>query len=120
MYIPKFVIPVLVGAALLGSFELRVAFTQPTVSVIYDDVSNARLVCAVEGLTCKGMANLFTGLYRNTPGISSIQTYASERKACFTYDSTVISPEEIRVIMEQQIRFRDGSSSQVFRCVRME
>ena len=120
MSLPKYIIPLLVIAALFGGYFLRSAFTQPTTAVEFTQSEGARIVCAVEGLKCKGTANFFTKLYENTPGIASIETYGSEHKAIFVYDPSVISQDEIRAVMEQSIRLRDGTYRQVFKCLSMK
>jgi hypothetical protein len=71
----------------------------------------------VEGVRCKGTAMFFSSLYEDIPGIIGIETFASERTAVFTYDKKVITPDRIRMIMEAPIRFEDGTTSQVFKCV---
>ncbi len=78
------------------------------------------LTCTVDGLKCKGTASFFTGLYENTAGITAIETFATEHRAVFTYDPTVISADSIRRIMEAPIPLRDGTSRQVFTCTALE
>ena len=99
---------------------LRSSFTQPTTSVALGSGGGATLICTVDGLKCKGTANFFTKLYDNTPGISGIETFATEHRAIFTYDPKVISPDNIRAIMESPIPFQDGSWQQVFTCLSTE
>ncbi|UCG61651.1 MAG: hypothetical protein JSV52_15290 [Candidatus Zixiibacteriota bacterium] len=120
MKIPKYIIPILVVVALFGGYGLRTAFTQPTTNVSLGDEGGAKLDCIVDGVRCKGTANFFTMLYKDVPGISGIETFATERRAIFTYDPTVISPDQIRAIMEAPIPMRDGSMVQVFTCLSME
>lgn len=120
MNIPKYVIPLLVIIALFAGYSLRLAFTQPSTSVTFTGSEGVRLVCVVEGVKCQGTANFFTGLYRDVPGIQSVETFASEHKVVFTYDPSTISQEDIRRVMEQEIPLRDGSRRQVFRCLSMK
>ena len=120
MKIPRLLIPVLVLITLIGGYYLRFAFTLPTTSVDFEKSGETTLICIVQGLKCKGTASFFTRLYNNVPGISSIETYASEHKAVFTYNPSDITPDEIRAIMEQLMLLRDGSSRQVFWCKSME
>jgi hypothetical protein len=120
MNVPRLMIPVLTVAVLIGGYYLRLAFTQPTTSAVFEELGIEKIECTVEGLKCRGTANFFTRLFEGTSGISSIDTFASEHRAVFTYDPAKIKPEEIRRIMEQPVRLRDGSSRQVFRCVSME
>ena len=120
MNIPKIVIPVIVVIALFSVHFLRSVFTQPTTSAVYQDIEGAKLVCKVEGLKCKGTANFFNGLFYSVPGIIAIDTYATEHEAVFTYAPKMISPAEIREIMEQRVILRDGSSRQVFKCISMK
>ncbi|MDH4156071.1 MAG: hypothetical protein OEW00_02195 [candidate division Zixibacteria bacterium] len=120
MNIPKYTIPLLVILSLVGGFLLRNAFTQPSTSVnFHDQREGARLECIVEGVKCKGTAYFFTTLYDGVPGIIGIETFATEHKAVFTYDPELISPAEIRSIMEAPIPMRDGTGQQVFRCLSM-
>ena len=116
MRIPKLSIPVLVIIALFGGFALRLLFTQPTTQALFAAEGRKSVVCTVDGLKCKGTANFFTNLYRSVPGIASIETYATEHKAVFTYDPALITPDSIRAVMEAPIPLRDGSSRQVFTC----
>ena len=120
MRIPHFLIPVLVLAALIGGYALRTSFTQPTTSIALGGGGGQTLTCTVDGLKCKGTANFFTTLYKDTPGISNIETFATEHRAVFTYDPSVIKPDRIRAIMEAPIPFDDGTSGQVFTCLSAE
>jgi hypothetical protein len=113
-------LPILVVAALFGGYLLRAQFTQPSTSVSFGSKGSAKLECVVDGVKCKGTAAFFTKLYEGVPGISSIETFATEHKAVFTYNPSVISPSQIRRIMEAPIPLRDGSRRQVFYCVSME
>jgi hypothetical protein len=119
MNVPKTLLPLLVIAALLGGYFMRSAFTKPTTQVNFTADGSARLECVVEGLKCKGTANFFTRRFQNKPGIASLETFATEHLAVFTYDPDVTSPEEIRAIIEAEIPMKDGSHRQVFRCVEM-
>ena len=118
MNIPKYIIPVLVILTLLGGFYLRTAFTQPTTT--FGESEGTKLECVVEGVKCKGTARFLTMLYEEVPGISGIETYASDRQVVFTYDPSVITPDSIRAIMEAPVLLNDGSRVQVFRCLSME
>ncbi len=118
MKIPRIALPVLVAAALFGGYFLRSAFTQPTAQASFVPGGSAELVCTVDGLKCKGTSNFFLKLYEGAPGISSIETFATEHKAVFRYDPAVITPERIQEIMEAAVPLRDGSHLQVFRCVK--
>ena len=120
MNVPKYAIPIIVIVFLFGGYLLRPAFTQPTTEMSLGEASGKQLVCEVDGLKCKGTANFFTMLFANTPGILSITTYATEHKAVFTYDPSLITPEAIRDIIEQEIPLRDGSSRQVFSVLSMK
>ena len=120
MNIPKYIIPVLVILTLFGGFYLRTAFTQPTTTATFGEGEGTKLECVVEGVKCKGTARFFTMLYEDVPGISGIETYASDRQVVFTYDTSVITPDSIRAIMEAPVLLNDGSSVQVFRCLSME
>jgi len=120
MKVPKYLIPVITVVMLFAGFYLRFAFTQPTTSVIFSEQGEAKLVCTVNGVKCKGTANFFTKMFNGVEGISSIETIASERRATFTYDPSKIDKEQIREIIEQPIQLRDGSSRQFFTCVEMK
>lgn len=122
MKVPKIVVPVLVVVMLAGGYVLRHAFTQPTTSTAFDSSAEAEatLVCVVEGLKCRGTAAFFTKLFENTTGIVSLETFASEHRAVFTYDPSVIDSDQIRAVIEQKVPLRDGTSSQVFRCISIE
>jgi hypothetical protein len=120
MNIPRVFLPVLVIAALLGGYFLRAQFTQPSTSISFGSKGTARLECVVDGVKCKGTAAFFTQLYDGVPGIASIETFATEHKAIFSYEPSVITPDQIKRIMEAPIPLRDGSRQQLFQCVSME
>ncbi|UCE23290.1 MAG: hypothetical protein JSU74_08265 [Candidatus Zixiibacteriota bacterium] len=120
MKVSKYIVPVLVIAALFGGYGLRAAFTQPTTNVSLGESRGARLECIVDGVRCKGTANFFTMLYKDVEGINGIETFATERKAIFTYNPAIITPEQIKAIMEEPIPLRDGRIVQVFTCLSME
>jgi hypothetical protein len=120
MNVPKYVVPVLVIATLFGGYFLRTAFTQPTTNVTVGTGEGNKLECVVDGVKCKGTAEFFTSLYRDIEGINSIETYAADHRVVFTYDPAIITPEQIRTIMEAPIPLEDGSSVQAFKCVSMK
>ncbi len=53
----------------------------------------------------------------NTPGILTIETFATERTAVFTFNPEMITRDRIRAIMETPVPVRDGTTIQVFRCL---
>jgi len=120
MRLSKFIIPALVLATLLGGYFLRTAFTQPTTNVIAGTGGGTNLECVVDGVRCKGTAEFFTSLYKDTPGINRIETFAADHRVVFSYDPAIISPERIRTIMEAPILLEDGTSVQAFKCLSME
>ena len=120
MNIPRFLLPLLVVAFLLGGFYLRVGFTQPTTQISFGEEGEKTLECVVQGVKCKGTAFFFTKLYEGVPGIASIETFATEHVAVFTYDPAVITPDKIREIMEAPVPLRDGSRAQLFTCLEMK
>jgi len=120
MNVPRFFLPVLVIAALFGGYALRTSFTQPTAQASFGGEGSETLVCTVEGLKCKGTAGFFMKLYEDRPGIASIETFATEHKAVFTYNPSLVTPSDIRAIMEAPVPLRDGREVQVFRCAEMK
>lgn len=120
MRLSRFIIPALVITTLLGGYFLRTAFTQPTTNVTVGTGEGKKLECVVEGVRCKGTAEFFTSLYKDTAGISKIETFAADHRVIFSYDPAIISPERIRTIMEAPIQLDDGTSVQAFKCVSME
>jgi hypothetical protein len=120
MKLPRYILPLLVVAAIFGGYVLRTAFTQPTTSVALNGSGGRTLTCIVQGVKCKGTAAFFTRLYEQTPGIATIETFATEHRAVFKYDPALITPDSIRSIMEAPIPLRDGSSRQVFVCTSMK
>ena len=118
--IPRFVLPLLVVAALFGGYEMRTAFARPTTVHTFAPGTGSMAAFVVEGVKCHGTANLFSSLYEDTPGILKIETTASERTAVFTYDPKVITIDDIRAIMDAPIPFEDGSTSKVFTCLSVE
>jgi len=113
-------IPILAIGTLFGGYYLRLAFTQPSTSVVNEVKGDARIVCTVQGVKCKGTANFFTKLYDGVDGISTIETFGSEHKAIFTFDPGIITSEKIKEIMEAPIPLRDGSTRQVFTCLELK
>jgi hypothetical protein len=120
MKLPRIILPLLVLTALFSGYFLRTAFTQPTTSVALTGSGGKTLTCIVDGVKCKGTAAFFTRLYADTPGINSIETYATEHRAIFKYDPAMITPDRIRSIMEAPIPLRDGTSRQIFVCRSMQ
>ena len=125
MRVSRFVIPVLVIIALFGGYSLRLAFTQPTTNISYASegasVANAQQATfIVEGVKCKGTASFFSSLYEDTPGIITIETFAADHKAVFTYDPQLITIDSIKSVMEAPIDFDDGTSEQIFRCLSVD
>jgi hypothetical protein len=116
MNIPRILLPLLVVAALFSGYLLRAAFTQPTTTVSMGSAGGKTVECIVDGLKCKGTAAFFTKLYTGVPGIATIETFATEHKAVFSYDPQVITTDRIKSIMEAPLPMRDGSSRQVFTC----
>lgn len=117
MRVPKFVIPALVVLSLAAGYGLRTSFTRPTTVHTFAEGAGAKATFTVDGVRCKGTAMFFSSLYEGTPGILGIETFAGERTAVFTYDPKLITPDQIRTIMEAPIPFQDGTTSQVFRCL---
>ncbi len=120
MKISPWILPILVILALFGGYGLRAAFTQPTTTNVSGEVAGSKLTAIVDGLKCKGTATYFVSLYDSTAGIKAIETFASDHKAIFTYDPDAITPDSIKVIMEQVIRFEDGTEAQIYECLSME
>jgi hypothetical protein len=123
MRISRYLLPLLVIAAIFSGYLLRTAFTQPTTSVALAGThkpGGKTLTCTVDGLKCKGTANFFTQLYANTAGINAVETFATEHRAIFTYDPALISADSIRHIMEAPIPLGDGSLRQVFVCTSLQ
>jgi len=123
MRVPAYVIPLLVIAALSSGYAARGVFTRPTTQSqqgAQDAYGTATLSCVVDGLKCKGTANLFSSLYRDRRGVAAIETFASEHVAVFRYDPASVTPDEIRAVMEAPIRLADGRQVQVFRCLEMK
>lgn len=119
MKIPKYIVPLLVVGALFGGYGLRAAFTQPTTNVMMGSSEGKKLECIVDGVKCKGTAAFFTKLYENVPGVNAIETFATEQRAIFTYDPDLVTPEQIKAIMEAPVPLSDGSMVQVFVCLSM-
>ena len=117
MRLPTFVIPVLVTLAVAAGYGLRTSLTRPTTVQNFAEGTGARAIFIVDGVRCKGTAMLLSSLFEDVPGIVGIETFASERTAVFTHDPQVITRNRIRAIMEAPIRFEDGTTRQVFKCV---
>jgi len=120
MRLPRLIIPLLVALAIVGGYALRFAFTQPTITKIFASEPGEKATFVVDGIRCWGTANFFTSLYEETPGVFSIQAYASERKAVFTFNPEDISRARIQEIMEAPIPLNNGTTSQFFRCISVQ
>lgn len=120
MKISPWILPILLVLTLFGGYGLRTAFTQPTTTNVSGELAGSKLTAIVDGLKCKGTANYFVSLYDSTAGIAGIETFASEHKAVFTYDPDQITPDSIKAIMEQVIKFEDGTEAQIYECLSME
>lgn len=120
MQIPKLTIPILVIAALFGGFFLRNAFTQPSTSATMGAAGTAAVECIVDGVKCKGTAALFTSHFQGVPGISTIETFASDHRVVLTYDPGIITPEEIQRRIDAPVAIDDNTHVPFFRCVSME
>lgn len=118
--LPKYLIAALTILALTGGYFLRTAFTQPTSTALFSGKAAAKTTFIVDGLKCRGTAGFFTSMYKDVPGISGIETYASEHKAVFTYDPELITGDGIRAVMESPVKLDDGSDYQVFKARSME
>jgi len=120
MRLPRVLIPVLVVLALAGGYGLRIPFTRPTLTKVFADRTGEQATFVVDGIRCWGTARFFTSLYEATPGVFSIQAYASERKAVFTFNPEDISRARIQEIMEAPIPLNNGTTSQFFRCISVQ
>jgi len=120
MTLPKLTVPVLVVVALLGGYFLRSAFTQPTTAVTINSSAGKKLECIVDGVKCKGTAGFFTSRYDGVAGINAIETFATEHRVIIDYDPDLITPEQIRAIMNAPVEFTDGTHRTVFQCVSMK
>lgn len=120
MKISPWILPLLVVIALFGGYGLRSAFTQPTTTNVAGELTGSKCTAIVSGLKCKGTATFFVSLYDSTSGIKAIETFASDHKAIFTYDPNLITTDSIKAIMEQMIRFEDGTEAQVYECLSLE
>jgi len=114
MKLPKLLLPILVIVALFSGYFLRSAFTQPTAVMTVGDGSGERLEYIVDGVKCKGTSDFFISLFDGVEGVNGITTYASDHKVVFAYDPELITPEEIREIIEQDVLFNDGTRARVF------
>lgn len=120
MPLPRIIIPVFVGLALVLGVGLRGKFDRPTLTRTFAEKAGTKATFIVEGVQCRGTAALFASLYEDVPGIHEIVAYASEHKAIFTFDAGVVSREQIRAIMEAPIPFEDGTTNQIFQCLSLE
>jgi len=117
MRLPTIVIPVLVTLALAAGYGLRASFTRPTTVQTFAEGTGVKATFIVDGVRCKGTAMFLSSLYEDIPGILGIETFAGERTAVFTYDPKIVTRDRIRTIMEAPIPFKDGTTSQVFKCM---
>lgn len=120
MRIPKLTLPILVVAFLFGGYALRLIFTQPTTAATMGGDGGATLTCVVDGVKCKGTAAFFSSRFNEVPGIAGIETFATEHRAVFTYDPAVITPEDIRQLIDAPVVLDDSTTVDFFKCLSME
>ena len=121
MNIPKYIIPLLVIAALVGGYFLRLAFTQPSTYKAFNTTITAnQLDLTVQGVKCKGTADFFTSLFDSTNGIGTIETFAADHRALITYDPDIITSEQIKAIIEAPIDIGNGETVVIFECLSMK
>lgn len=115
MKIPKLTIPLTVLLFIVGGYVLQTVFFFPTTNAVFSATGDSTVEFTVEGLKCRGTAAFFTDMFKSTPGIESITTYAADHRAVFVYDSRQITPDRIKVLFEREFKMQDGSFSSVFR-----
>lgn len=120
MRLPTPIIPALVVLALAAGLALRPALTRPTTRTVFAEGSGTQRAFIVDGLRCAGTARLLTSIYEKTPGILAIETFASERRVIFTFDTNAITTERIRALMEAPVPFADGTTNTWFKCRAIE
>lgn len=120
MRVSPWAIPVIVVLVFAGGYFGRALFAIPTTSITVGSGEGSKLECIVAGVKCKGTATFFTSLFEEVEGVNGIETFAADHKAVITYDEAVITPEEIKKVIEQEVQFSDGSIGTVFECTSMK
>lgn len=113
------VIPIAIVALLVLAFATTSAYRVPTAELSFveerpDDVSAVEY--EVNGLKCRGTANLFARQIGDVPGVVSFTAYARTHTALVEYDPAVTNPDEIREAAVEPIE-HEGEIYEVFEVV---
>jgi copper chaperone CopZ len=113
------VIPIAIALLTLLAFATTNAYRVPTadLSFVEDRPSTVSTVeFTVNGLKCRGTANLFGRQIAEVPGVVSMTAYARTHTALVEYDPTVTDPDEIRAAAVEPIE-HEGEIYNVFEVV---
>jgi len=93
-------LPVPVAAALLVGVRLAGPLTLPTATATLADAGTLQRPLAatmtVEGVKCRGTANLFINRLKTFPGIGDVAAFAGTHRVKITFDGARITPQALK------------------------
>jgi copper chaperone CopZ len=113
------VIPIAIAALLVLAFTTTDAYRVATAEISFVEGRPATVSTVeytVNGLKCRGTANLFAHQIADVPGVVSLTAYARTHTALVEYDPTVTNPAAIREAAVEPI-VQDGKTYEVFEVV---
>lgn len=113
------IIPIAIVVLTLLAFATTKAYRVPTAELSFVEDRPATVTTVeyeVNGLKCRGTANLFARQIADVPGVVSFTAYARTHTALVEYDPTVTSPDEIREAAVEPIE-HEGEIYEVFEVV---
>jgi hypothetical protein len=113
------VIPIAIALLTLLAFATTNAYRVPTAELSFVKDRPATVLTVeytVNGLKCRGTANMFARQIADVPGVVSLTAYARTHTALVEYDPTVTDPGEIREAAVEPI-VHEGKTYDVFEVV---
>lgn len=112
-------IPILIAVLIVLAFATTKAYRVPTAELAFVEDRPATVSTVeyeVNGLKCRGTANLFARQIADVPGVVSLTAYARTHTALVEYDPTVTDPDAIREAAVEPIE-HEGEIYEVFEVV---
>jgi copper chaperone CopZ len=113
------IIPIAIALLTLLAFATTNAYRVPTAELSFVEVRPSAVSTVefvVNGLKCRGTANMLARQIADLPGVVSLTAYARTHTALIEYDPSVTSPDEIRAAAVEPI-VHEGRVYEVFEVV---